>query len=93
MAVASISFFISHAQLLEKFRDQVCKTEKGVFFYNLITCCYCLGHWVAVVVLVFFPVRLFGIFWPIDYILTWLVISWVAGFQSLAMSKLWNHGG
>ncbi len=93
MVVASISFFISHTQLLESFRIWICKAEKGVFFYNLITCCYCLGHWIAIVVLLVSPVRVFGIFQPIDYVLTWLVISWLAGIQSLAVSRLWNNGG
>ena len=88
MVVASISFFISHSQLLKKFRNRIWK--KSNFFSDLVDCCYCLGHWVALVVLLVFPVRLFGIFWPADYLLTWLVISWVAGLQSLVMSKLWD---
>ena len=88
MVVASISFFVSHSQLLEKLRNRIWK--KSNFFSDLVDCCYCLGHWVALVVLLVFPVRLFGIFWPADYLLTWLVISWIAGLQSLAMSKLWD---
>ena len=88
MVVASISFFISHTQLLEKQRKRIWWHNK--FIPELLSCCYCLGHWVAVVVLIFFPVRLFGIFWPMDYILTWLVISWIAGLQSLVMAKLWD---
>ncbi len=91
MVVASISFFISHSQLLEKFRGWVCKLERGVFFFNLITCCYCLGHWIAAIVLIIFPMKLFGIYAPADYVLTWLVVSWVAGLQSLAASQLWGE--
>jgi len=99
---ASISFFISHSQLLERFRHWlfICGgAEKSpesffehvtYFFHELISCCYCLGYWIAVAVLVIFPVRLFGIFWPVDYLLTWLVISWVAGLQSLIASRLWG---
>lgn len=89
MIVASISFFISHTQLLEKYKKQLWKHSE--FFGMLIDCCYCLGHWVAVVVLIIFPVRLFGIFLPADYLLTWLVISWMAGLQSLAASRLWGE--
>lgn len=92
MVVASISFFISHTQLLEKFRRWIGKNEGGVFFYNLITCCYCLGHWVAIAVLLIVPMRLFDIFAPLDYVLTWLVISWLAGIQSLVASRLWDKG-
>jgi len=89
IVVASISFFISHSQLLNKFRSWV--WHKNDFFGTLLDCCYCLGHWVAAVVLIIFPVRLFGISWPLDYLLTWLVISWVAGLQSLAASRLWGE--
>ena len=88
MVVASISFFITHTQLLEKQRKFL--WQKSDFVAGLLDCCYCLGHWVAIVVLVIFPVRLFGIVWPADYILTWLVISWMAGLQSLAASRLWG---
>lgn len=91
MVVASISFFISHSQLLEKFRGRVCELERGMFFFNLITCCYCLGHWIAAIVLIMYPVKLFGIYHPMDYLLTWFVISWMAGLQSLAASQLWGE--
>jgi len=88
MVVASVSFFISHTQLLEKKRKQIWWRNK--FIPELLSCSYCLGHWVAVVVLLIVPVKLFGIFWPLDYIMTWLIISWIAGLQSLAMSRLWD---
>jgi len=88
MVVASISFFITHTQLLEKQRKTL--WQKSDFFAGLLDCCYCLGHWVAVVILLVFPIRLFSVFWPMDYILTWLVISWMAGAQSLAMGRLWD---
>jgi len=87
--VASVSFFITHSELLAKPRRLI--WNKNDFFGQLLDCCYCLGHWVAAVVLIIFPVRLFGISWPLDYLLTWLVISWVAGLQSLAASQLWGE--
>ena len=88
MVVASISFSISHTQLLEKQRKRIWWRNK--FIPELLSCCYCLGHWVAVIALLIVPVRLFSIFWPLDYILTWLVISWIAGLQSLIMSRIWD---
>lgn len=102
MMVASISFFISHSQLLDRFRRWLFMSggaEKPpesffehvtYFSHELISCCYCLGHWIAVVLILLLPVRLFGIFWPVDYFLTWLVISWIAGLQSLVASQLWG---
>ena len=91
MVVASISFFITHTQLLEKQRKTL--WQKSDFIAGLLGCCYCLGHWVAVAVLLIYPIRLFGMFQPLDYFLTWLVISWIAGLQSLAASRLWDNGG
>lgn len=87
--VASISFFLSHTQLLERQRKWL--WEHATFFGMLMECCYCSGHWIAAGALIVFPVRLFGIFWPADYLLTWLVISWAAGLQSLAASRLWGE--
>ena len=89
IVVASISFFVSHTQTLEKYRKQL--WLHSAFFGMLIDCCYCLGHWIAVPLLIIFPMRLFDIFWPADYVLTWLVISWVAGLQSLVASRLWDE--
>ena len=89
MAVASISFFITHTQLLEKQRKAL--WQKSDFIAGLLDCCYCLGHWVAIVILLLFPTRLFGVSVPVDYFLTWLVISWMAGLQSLAASQLWGE--
>lgn len=97
MVVASISFFIAHSQLLEKFRNWI--WDKNTFTGNLIACCYCLGHWIAFILLILFPVKLFEyipIFYGhgkpvIDFVMTWLVISWMAGLQSMAASQLWGE--
>ena len=88
MIVASISFFVAHSYLAGTARCWLLKRSK--FFGLLVECPYCFGHWIAVVVLVLFPMRLFGVFWPLDFILTWLVISWMAGLQSLAATRLWG---
>ena len=90
MVVASISFFISHCQLLEKFREWLGNLTE-TFLWQLITCSYCLGHWIAAIVLIIFPMKLLGIWGPADYVLTWLVVSWLAGLQSLAASQLWGE--
>jgi len=86
--VASISFFIVNSQLAGTLRAWLLKRSK--FFGMLVECSYCTGHWIAAAVLIIFPVKLFGIFWPADYFFTWLVISWVAGFQSMAATRLYG---
>lgn len=90
MVVASISFFISHTQLLVKQRKWL--WEHAKFFGMLIDCSYCLGYWVAAALILIMPsTRLLGVFWPIDYLFTWLIISWMAGLQTLAASWLWGE--
>lgn len=88
IVVASISFFATHSQLCGPLRAWLLK--RSTFFGMLVECPYCLGHWVAVALILAFPVRLFGISWLADYLLTWQVISWMAGLQSLAASRLWG---
>lgn len=92
MVVASVSFFVSHSKLMENPRAWLLKRGEagpiGAFFYELTDCPYCLGHWLTAGLLLVFPMRLFGIFAPVDYLFTWTVISWAAGLQSLAMSQL-----
>lgn len=103
MTSAAISFFISHSQLLERFRSRLSEygsiqkplRSRGgsiaFFFHELVSCCYCLGHWVSVVLMILVPVTLFDIFRPLNFLLTWLVISWVAGILSMATSRLWSE--
>lgn len=88
MVVASVSFFFAHSQLAGTARAWVLK--RSSFFGMLVECPYCLGHWLAVIALLLFPIRLFGVVWPVDYLLTWFVIAWMAGLQSLAASQLWG---
>ena len=91
MVVASISFFISHSELFSTIRAWI--EKKSQFFGNLIDCCYCLGHWVAFIIVLLFDVKIFDTGWGqggIDIVLTWLAISWMAGLQSLVVSRLWG---
>lgn len=90
IVVASISFFVSHSQLFEGQRKWLWD-HNIKFFAQLVSCCYCLAHWYAAAFIFLFPVRLFGIYEGLDYVLTWLVISWLAGLQSLAASRLWGE--
>lgn len=86
---ASISFFIAHSQLLEDLRERI--QERSKFFGDLFSCCYCLSHWVAVIIVIIFSVRLFDCGWAgMDIVLTILAVAWFAGLQSMAMSRLWG---
>lgn len=89
MVVASISFFLVHSQLLNKQRKWI--QDRSNFLTALLDCCYCFGFWVTAAVLMVFPTKLFGIYAPADYVLTWMVINWMAGLQTLAASWLWGE--
>ena len=88
ITVASISFLLSHALILERQRSWIRK--KSVLLGSLIDCSYCIGHWIAAVLLVIMPVKLFDTWHPLDYLLTWLVISWLAGVMSMLTSWVWG---
>ena len=89
MATAAISFFLSHAEIFVKLR--VLLRRRVAFLGRLIDCCYCLGHWITALLMVLMPVAIFGIFRPLDYLLTWLVISWFAGMLSMMTARLWER--
>ena len=89
MTTAAISFLLSHAEMFVGLRVWLRKHME--FLGRLIDCCYCLGHWIAVPFIILMPVALFGIFWPLDYLLTWLTISWLAGMLSMLTVRLWGE--
>ncbi len=59
-----------------------------------INCCgSCLGHWVALGLVAIYRPRLFESGWLLDYVLTALVIAWLAAFQWAALCWLMDHAG
>lgn len=89
IAAAAASFLVSRTQIFERPRKWV--EQKSDFFGDLVTCNYCLGHWMTAGLMAIMPVAVFGTFRPLDYFLTWLVISWVAGMLSMLTGWLWGE--
>jgi len=88
-ATAAISFLVTQSSLFGGFRDWVGKRSKCL--HELLTCYYCLGHWVAVALVIAFRARLFGLHpLAIDFILTILVVAWLAALQCVVMDALWK---
>ena len=83
---ASISFAVSETKLFRPLREWV--KGQSEFFGDLLSCGYCLGHWVAFALVVICRPTLFEIWWPLDYVLTALVIAWLGAFQWVLMSLL-----
>ena len=89
IATAAISFLLVHAEIFKHPRAWILRKSK--FFGDLVSCCYCLGHWIAAVLIVIMPVRIYDTWLPLDYLLTWFVISWAAGVLSMLTSWIWGE--
>jgi hypothetical protein len=91
VATASISFTVAETQLFEPLREWI--KGKSSFFGELFLCGYCLGHWIAFVLVAIYKPRLFDFWWLLDYFLTALVIAWIAAFQWMVMCWLFRKAG
>jgi len=91
VATATISFTLAETQLFAAARTWV-KT-KSRLGGELVSCGYCLGHWVAVGLTAIYRPRLFDAWWLLDYALTALVIAWLAAFQWAALCWLMMKAG
>ncbi len=86
MVAASISFTVSESKLFKPFREWVDK--KCTFLGDLTSCGYCFGHWISFVLVLLYQPRLFYFWWPIDFFITALVISWLSAWQWILMCIL-----
>lgn len=86
IVAASMSFSVAETKLFAQLREWV-KMRSG-FFGELASCGYCLGHWVAFVLVALYRPRLFHWWWLLDYFLSALVIAWLAAFQWALMCWL-----
>lgn len=92
-ATASISFLTSQSELFAGLRIWLsAKRKRKVwgFFHRLIDCGYCLGHWVAMALVLVYGFRVFQSFAVFDLILTALIVAWLSAFQYFIMMKLWE---
>jgi hypothetical protein len=87
-ATASVAFTVSEAVVFQGLRAW-CKA-KNPWLGKLVNCGYCLGHWVAFALVGAYRTRLFERWWPLDFVLTGLVVAWIAGFQWTLMCWLFT---
>ena len=86
MVTASISFTVTESKLFEIFRDFV--KRKSNFFGGLISCGYCLGHWIAFSIVILYDFNVFNNNLMIDYFFTGLIIAWLSAIQWLLVYLL-----
>lgn len=91
LVTASISFTVSESKLFEAMRWKV--KARSHFLGELVSCGYCIGHWIAFVLVAIYRPKLLDSWWILDYFLTILVIAWLSGIQWAAMCVLLDKAG
>jgi hypothetical protein len=91
VATASIAFTICETEIFRAPREAL--KRKGRWLGKLFSCGYCLGHWVAFGLVAVYRPRLFDAWWGLDYVLTALVVAWLAAFQWGALCWLMSKAG
>jgi len=81
VATGAISYFISKASILERPRDWLERHSK--FMEYLLTCVYCLSHWIAAPLVIIYRVNLFSMWLPLDYFLTIMMVAWIASVADI----------
>lgn len=93
LATSALAYLLTRADVLEKPRLWIVLRSR--FFGELATCGYCLSHWIAAAFVLGRNIRLFGLWPPIDYLLTILVIAFLASIVYAAtawlIEELYNH--
>ena len=91
MVTASVAFTLSETALFAGARDWA--KGRSARLGKLAGCGYCLGHWVALGLVTIYRPRLFVWWWVLDYLLTALVIAWLAAFQWATLCWLMERAG
>ncbi len=83
LVTAAVSFSVTEMKPFVPVREWARATNS--LLGELLSCGYCFGHWVAFVLVAIYQPRLFVFWWPLDYLLTALVVAWLSAFQWLLM--------
>ena len=88
MVCASLSFTITESVLFSDFRIYIRK--RNSWLGELVSCGYCLGHWIAALLIIITGFNIFNTNLFIDYFFTALIIAWISSIQWLIMCYLMN---
>ena len=81
MAVSVISLTLTKSRLFLPVRFWF-GSKGNRLVSDFITCPYCLSHWVAIVLVVAYKVRLVSLWLPIDYLITAFAVVCIASILS-----------
>jgi hypothetical protein len=88
---ASIAFAVTETKVFKPLREWM--KRKNTFLGKLLSCGYCLGHWIAFALVAVYKPKLFEFWWLLDYFLTAIVITWFSGLQWTLMCWLMDKAG
>lgn len=78
-ANACISYTISQTLIFKPFRYILsCWND---WIGELVSCGYCLGHWVAFILVAIYHPYVVHSYWLIDWFITSLILAWLSGIQ------------
>jgi hypothetical protein len=79
LATAWISFTLSESALFAPARGWL--AARSSWLGKLVNCGYCTGFWVAVALVSLCQPRVCEVWAPLDYLLSAIVVAWLAAFQ------------
>jgi hypothetical protein len=91
LPTACIAFTVSETKVFAPLRDRA--GGRSAWLGRLLSCGYCLGVWVSLGLVIVYRPLLFELWRPLDYLLTALVVSWLAAFQWAALCWLIDRTG
>lgn len=91
LVTASIAFTVTESKVLKPLREWAERLNEK--FGELLSCGYCLGHWISFALVAIYRPRLFDFWMPLDYFLTALVIAWISAFLWILMCIMMEEAG
>jgi len=85
VANGMISLLIAKSKFFEKFRDYFFNRGHS-FIHELLSCPYCISHWVAIMMTIIWQPRLTNSIIPLDFLISMFVmvavatVSWTIAF-------------
>ena len=83
LAVSTISVTITKTIMFKPIRSYI--EQRSKWFGELFHCPYCLSHWVALFLFVFYAPKVINGFMILDYLVTFFVIVALATFWSFVI--------
>ena len=79
LVTAAVAFTVAETKLFAPLREAT--DRKAPLLGSLLSCGYCLGHWVALALVIAYRPRLFQWWGPLDYSATFLAVAWMSALQ------------